>query len=109
MNFEKIKLGFACFALGAFVLFGLGFGLGGWVLNDTSLERANIAVLERLTPICVAQSKLDSGKNQKIKALKKLEYSERGKFVETQGWATMPGESKPDSAVAEMCGDKIGG
>jgi hypothetical protein len=108
MDSEKIKLGLACVAFGAFALFGLGFGVGGWVLNGTALERAETAVLERLAPICVAQSRQDSGKNQKIKALKKLHYSERRKFVETQGWATMPGESKPDSAVAEMCGDKIG-
>jgi hypothetical protein len=71
MDFEKIKFGLACAALGAFALFGLGFGAGGWVLGDTALERAEIAVLERLAPICVAQSRQDSGTNQKIKALKK--------------------------------------
>jgi hypothetical protein len=109
MEIEKIKFGLACVSLGAFALFGLGFGVGGWVLGDTAKERAETAVVERLTPICVAQSKQDPTKNRKIKELKKLEYSKRGKFVESQGWATMPGESKPDSAVAEMCGERISG
>ena len=44
MDFEKIKFGLACVALGAFALFGLGFGVGGWVLNDTALERAEIVL-----------------------------------------------------------------
>ncbi len=109
METEKIKLALAGLALGAFALFGIGFGVGGWVLGDTAVERARIAVVERLAPICVAQSKKDRRVKRKVKALQKLPYSKRAKYVEDQGWATMPGESKPERAVSEMCGDKIGG
>ena len=109
MDFEKIKFGLACAGLGAFALFGIGFGLGGWVLGDTARDRANTAVIERLTPVCALQFKQDPNKDRKIAALQKLEYSKRGAFVANQGWATMPGEKKPDSAVAEKCSDLITG
>ena len=109
MDFEKIKIGLAGVALGAFALFGIGFGMSGWVLAGTAQERTQIAVIDRLTPICVAQFQRDPLKSQKLKSLKKLSYDEHGKYVATQGWATMPGESNPDNAVAEKCGDRISG
>lgn len=107
MELEKIKMVLAGAALGAFALFGIGFGMGGWVLGGTAQERIETAVTSRLAPICVAQFQQDPLKNRKIKAFRKLAYEKRAKFVASQGWATMPGESKPDSAVAEMCGDSI--
>ena len=109
MEIEKIKLIFACIAFGAFAMFGIGFGMIGWVLGDTAVDRAKTAVVERLTPICIAQFKKDPATNRKIKTLRKLEYSQQAKFVADQGWATMPGEKKPDTAVAEKCGDEITG
>ena len=109
MEIEKIKNYLVGVALGAFALFGVGFGMSGWVLGGTAQERTEAAVVERLAPICVAQFKQDPTKDKKIKALQKLEYSKRGKFVENQGWATMPGEKKSDSAVAEECGELITG
>ena len=109
MEIEKIKNYLVGAALGAFALFGVGFGMSGWVLGGTAQERTEAAVVERLAPICVAQFKQDPTKDQKIKALQKLEYIKQGEFVENQGWATMPGEKKPDSAVAEKCGDLITG
>lgn len=109
MDFEKIKFGLVCAGLGAFALFGIGFGMGGWIFSSTAQEKAEAAMVERLAPICVAQSKQDSTMGQKVRALKKLDYSKRGEFVENQGWATMPGENKPDSAIAERCGDLITG
>jgi len=107
MEIEKIKLIFACIAFGAFAMFGIGFGLGGWVLGDTAVDRADAAVIERLTPICVAQFKRDPAMDRKIQTLRKLAYSKQGKFVADQGWATMPGDKQPDNVLAEKCGDQI--
>ena len=109
MEFEKIKIGLWGAFLGAFALFGVGFGMSGWVFGGTAEERIETAVVARLAPICVAQFRQDPLKGRKIKAFQKLAYDKRGKFVESQGWATMPGESKPDSAVAETCGEQISG
>lgn len=107
MEFEKIRIALWGAALGAFALFGIGFGLSGWVLGGTAQEKVESAVIERLTPICVAQFRDDPQKDQKIKTFETLPYSKRGAFVAEQGWATMPGESQPDVAVAESCGNRI--
>lgn len=107
MEFEKIKIGLWGAALGAFVLFGVGFGMGGWVLGGTAQQRVETAVVDQLADICVAQLQQDPLKDQKVAAFSKLPYDKRGAFVESQGWATMPGASKPNGAVAERCGDRI--
>ena len=107
MEMEKIKLIVACLCLGAFATFGIGFSMGGWVLGDTAVAKTEAAIVERLTPICFAQFKQDAAKAQKRKALSAMDYEKRGAFVESQGWATMPGEKEPDSSVAERCGDLI--
>ena len=109
MDFDKIKFVLFGASLGAFALFGIGFGIGGWVLSGTAQEKLETAVIGRLAPICVAQFRQDPLKDRKIEAFKKLAYEKRAAFVASQGWATMPGESKPDSAVAELCGDHISG
>jgi len=109
MDFEKIKIGLWGAALGAFALFGIGFGAAGWVFGGTAQQQAETAVVERLTPICVAQVQQDPMRDQKVTALKALTYDKRGKFVESQGWATMPGETRPDSVVAEKCSDRLSG
>ena len=109
MDIEKIKTVLMGAGLGAFALFGIGFGMGGWVMGGTAQEKLEKAVIARLAPICVAQSRQDPLKDQKIKAFKKLPYDKRGEYVASQGWATMPGDSKPESAVAELCGDQISG
>ena len=109
MEIEKIKIGIAGLFLGAFATFGIGFGMGGWVLGDTAIANTEAAIVERLAPICFAQFKKDAARDRKGKVLGKLDYGKRGAYVENQGWATMPGEKKPDSAISEPCGDLITG
>jgi hypothetical protein len=53
--------------------------------------------------MCVVQFNRDPGKDQKLKELKDTGMYQRGEYVEKQGWATMLGEEKPDSTVAEEC------
>jgi len=60
-----------------------------------------------LAPICVRQFNQDSEKNQKLKELEDKSLWERGDYMEQQGWATMLGEKKPDSKVAEKCADML--
>ena len=108
MDFDKIKLGILSAAFGAFVLFGIGFGMSGWVLGGTAQQEKEAAVVERLAAICVAQVSQDPLKDQKIKTFQALAYNERAEFVASQGWATMPGQSEPNDRVAQKCGDEIG-
>jgi hypothetical protein len=54
--------------------------------------------------ICATQFKQEAGeKTQKLQELEKMDNWKRGEYVEKQGWATMPGEQKPDSRVATEC------
>jgi hypothetical protein len=85
----------------------IGFAWGGWVTGGTAQKiaekMAGDAVVKRLSPMCVVQFNRDPGKDQKLKELKEASTYQRGEYVEKQGWATMPGEEKPDSNVAEEC------
>jgi hypothetical protein len=85
----------------------IGFAWGGWVTGGTARstaeKMAEDAVVKRLAPMCVVQFNRDLGKDQKLKELAKTDSWQRSEYVEKQGWATMPGEEKPDSKVAEEC------
>ncbi len=99
----KVKLCLWGAVGGAIVISIIGFALGGWVTGGTAQKMVEDAVVSRLTPICVEQFNRDSEKDQKLKGLKKEHSWKRDDYVEKQGWATMPGEKKPDSKVAEQC------
>jgi len=111
MNWEKITVGIWGAIGGAIVLAIIGFKWGGWVTGGTAQamaeEMAVKAVVDRLTPICVAQFNQDPEKDQKLKELKEKDFWERDGYVEKQGWATMPTEKKPDSKVAAECASQI--
>jgi len=85
----------------------IGFAWGGWVTGGTARSMAATmaedAVVKRLAPVCVIRFKQEAGTDQKLKELKETSGWQRGEYVEKQGWATMPGEEKPDSKIAEEC------
>jgi len=107
MDWEKIKLGSWSAVGGAIVLAFVGFNYGGWVTGGTAAAMAKDiaadAVAERLGSICVAQFNRDSAKERKLKEMKGKESWDRGRYIETQSWAIMPGEDKPDSKVVDAC------
>jgi hypothetical protein len=73
---------------------------GAQTLADAT---AKSAVIERLAPMCVAQFNADPDKEQKLLTLQEGSSYERTKFVTDQGWATLPGETKPTTQVASAC------
>jgi hypothetical protein len=85
----------------------IGFAWGGWVTGGTARSMAatlaDEAVVKRLAPMCVTQFNHAPGADQNLKELAKTDSWQRSEYVEKQGWATMPGEEKPDSKVAEEC------
>ena len=85
----------------------VGFTWGGWMTNASAQKMADTsaknAVVQRLAPICVAQFNLDPAKEEKLKVLQEATSYARTKFVTEQGWATLPGETKPASQVADAC------
>ena len=107
MDWEKIKLGSWSAIGGAIVMAFVGFNYGGWVTGGSAAsmakEIAADAVAERLGTICVAQFNRDSEKGKKLKEMKDKDSWDRGRYIETQSWAIMPGEDKPESKVADAC------
>ena len=95
--------------LGAVAVTAVGFGADIVVTSgnaeETAARRSQEAVIAALTPICVAQFK-GASKEEQVASLTTLEketYYLRGEYIEEQGWATMPGSSEPNDAVADAC------
>ena len=111
VNWETIKPALWGAVGGGIVLAIIGFAWAGWVTGSTAQkmaeEMAEDAVVGRLAPICVEQYNKDSEKDQKLKELNEESSWKRREYVEKQGWATMPGETNPDSEVAEKCAELL--
>ena len=111
MDWEKIKQGLLAAAGGAVVLAVVGFTWGGWLTEGTAQEitavAAEKAVVDRLASICVDQYNQDPEKDPKLKKMKEDSSWNRFRYVEKQGWSTMPGDSDPDSAVSRECADLL--
>ena len=111
MDSEKIKLGAWSAVGGAAILAIIGFNYGGWVTGGSAAamakEIAADAVADRLGRICAAQFNRDSEKNTKFNEMKGKDLWERGRYVEKQSWAIMPGDDKVDSKVADACAKQL--
>jgi pimeloyl-ACP methyl ester carboxylesterase len=100
-------------AAGAIALAIVGFSWGGWVTGGTAetlaKNSAATAVVAALTPICVEKFRQAADASANLAEMKKATYSwEQGRFVEKGGWATMPGSTEPNSAVARACAETLG-
>lgn len=70
-------------------------------------ERAETAVIEALTPICVANFQQDTEREAKLAALQEASTWSRDDYVIKQGWATMPGSDEPAQGIAVACVNRI--
>jgi hypothetical protein len=112
MNFQSDwKPALVCAAGGAFALAIVGFGWGGWVTGSSAEMRAKqsaaAAVVAVLAPICVDQFQRCVGASAKHAELQKMSAWQQGSYVQKAGWATMPGSTTPDLAVAKACAGLI--
>ena len=109
-NIERILWG----ALGgAVALAGVGFTYGGWMTGGKAAEmaqrQADNAVIAALTPICVENFRHAANADGNLAKLNAINYSsEKSTFVAQGGWATFPGKSEPQSAVAQACAEILG-
>ena len=83
------------------------FNFMGWVLGSTALEMSEkaskMAVVEALTPYCVAASKADPLSIERLDQLKKATDWKKRSLIEESGWATPLNAERPDRALAEAC------
>lgn len=90
-----IAVGFSWFDLPGF----------GWVTHGGADRMAQAAVTERLVPICVAQARQAPAED--LAVFRATKVWDRRDLVEAKGWATMPGSSSPDSAIAQPCAEAL--
>ena len=104
---SKSALVWACAATAVATMI-VGFSWGGWVTGGTSRTLAatagDIARGELASLICVEKFKAAPDSAARLIEFKALtdNYKKR-QFVETGGWATMPGQATPDRRAAEGC------
>lgn len=83
----------------------------GWMspgaADQQASERAQAAVRDALTPICVAKFQQDTEREAKLAALKQKSSWSRDDYVIEQGWATMPGSEEPERSIAQECLNRI--
>ena len=98
--------------IGAVAVTIVGFSTLGWTLGS-SAERmakaqAEAAVVDALTPVCVAQFEAQADAGAKLADFKKISTSwDQRSFIEKGGWATLPGSAAPNSDVARGCAERL--
>ena len=97
---------------GAAALAIVGFTFGGWLTAGKAKEIAQLqtdkAVTAALSPICVDKFRHAQNADENLGKLNAINYSwEKGTYVSAGGWATMPGNVEPNSAVAQACAEVL--
>lgn len=99
---------------GAIALAVFGFNWGGWVTGGTAEKlagtRADETLVAALTPICVAQFQRSAKAPASLAALKETKTWEQAEYVQSGGWATMPGSkaaAEPNRQVAQACAEAL--
>ena len=109
MHWDDLKPLLWSAAGGAVATMVLGFAFGGWMTGGSATELAGKVaadrVVERLAPICANMATRDPEQGARINTLKATDSWRRGGAVAGFGWATMPGETQPDSKVADRCAE----
>jgi hypothetical protein len=113
-RYPSLKPGIWGAVIGAAAISVLGFSSFGWTLGSTAermaKERAQIAVVNVLAPICVEKFQHQADAAVKLIEFKKVSSSwDRRSFIEKGGWATTPGTDAPNSAVVTACAERLAG
>ena len=99
--------------VGAIAIMILGFWEMGWTTGGTAerlaKDRADAAVVAALVPFCVASAERDPDAASLAKVKAESSSYSRAELVSKAGWATMPGMTSPDRALATACSDKLQG
>ncbi len=97
---------------GAAALAAIGFFWAGWVTGSKAAEmarqQADKAVIAALAPICVDKFRHAQNADENLGKLNAISYSwDKGTYVSKGGWATLPGNGEPNSAVAQACAEML--
>ena len=96
-------------AVGAVATMIIGFNWGGWVLGKTAennaIQRVNAALVQAYGPVCIDRFKLQPNVEAKWAELTKVDTWRRENYIKESGFATPPGSTSPNSAVADACAE----
>ncbi len=102
-----IKPGFWGAVVGAAALAVVGFGQQGWrtagSAQQSAQDQADAAVVAALVPACVAKAQQDADATKLTKLRNEGSSYTRRSMVADDGWATMPGATAPNPALADAC------
>jgi len=87
-----------------FSWFGPGFD---WTTQGGALKMSSDAVTENLATICAAQARDGPNATVTLKEFAELSSYKQSQFVDTSGWATMPGGDSAERGVAALCATKL--
>jgi len=98
-------------AVGAVATMIIGFNWGGWVLGKTAEKNAttlvNAALVQAYGPVCIERFKHQPNVEAKWVELTKVDTWRRENYIKESGFATPPGSTSPNSAVADACADAL--
>jgi hypothetical protein len=104
---EWLKPGLIGAVIGAIALAVVGFSWGGWVTgikaDSMASDRAHSEVVDALLPFCIAQSRSDPDSGLILAKLKETSAYMRADVLMQAGWATAPGETEGNRALARAC------
>lgn len=97
--------------LGAAAIAIVGFTQLGWTTEGSAQrmaqERADAATVAALVPFCVAKAQHDPDHASLAKFQAEESSYTRSDHVMKAGWATLGGNTSPNSALASACSDKL--
>jgi hypothetical protein len=89
----------------------VGFGLSGWVTGATARKMADEAAAasrnQLAAAVCAVEFMRAADARSRLAKLQALEWWERDDHIAAGGWATMPGDQEADSAVAQICAERL--
>jgi len=85
----------------------IGFNWGGWTLGSTAKQTAvkdtSAALAAVLAPICADKFRNASDGALNMVEFKKVSSWQQDSYIQKGGWATFPGMTSPDLAIAQAC------
>jgi hypothetical protein len=93
-------------AVGAVATMIIGFNWGGWVLGKTAENNATMLV-KAYGPVCIERFKQQPNVEAKWAELTKVDTWRRENYIKDSGFATPPGSTSPNPAVADACADAL--
>jgi hypothetical protein len=89
----------------------IGFTWGGWVFGTTfeakSAQRVNEALVRGYALVCIDRFKQQANVEQKWTELAKVQAYRRDTYIQETGFATPPGSTSPNPAIADACADAL--